>query len=901
MPSPRPAPAARTARAPRGARRAPSLHSSLLALVLVPVVGLTGAVALAVGAGHEISVAADTAAEQVRAAALLDTVRGSIAQEVVPVLSQAVLADPVSAAASGLDTSGLAGIAAVAGPAIAQQLRTVQTATDTAVDATAGTAAEAEAGAAADRVARLRASAAAGEDVTTVFARYGDLVTDLAGQVDRHLDAARDESLDGPGARAVNDLDRAQAAATSASLQVPLFLGSLSVPESERAQARASFLRVWGGYRAADAELTAQAGASAVATWRAATGSEAAVQVDALLDGAATSTSGTALSLPQFLTLTTAGTSRDAALREAVDTIGAQAVAATDLPAQRAAAELRVLLLIALVLLVVTVGVMAGVHRFIARPLRRLAQQAAAVRDGELQDDLLDATGGGPREVRTLAQGLAATVSSLRRVQAQAQAVADGDLDAEVVKEPLAGSLGAVVHASITQMISAIHERERLRVDLAHQASHDALTELPNRAEAGVLIERALHRARRSEQPVGLLFVDLDHFKQVNDTLGHAAGDELLRVVSARMEETVRGGDTVCRLGGDEFVVLVEPAEGHHQLVELGQRLIAAIGAPVPVGDRVARVGASVGVAVSAVGPHGARSTSERLLQDADAAAYRAKAAGRGVVEVFDEEMRRELAVQTATEDALRRALREGELVLHYQPVLDLVTGRTASVEALVRWDRPGHGLVPPDAFIPAAERSDLICDLGRWALAAALAQLTRWDDGGELAGLGVAVNISGRHLASRHLLEDVAEALTVSGVDPARLTLEITETVLVDEPTALDQLRALRELGVKIALDDFGTGYTSIGQLPKLPVDILKIDRSFVASPAAGHAELVRLVISAAHSFDLGVVAEGIEEDHQLHRLVADSCDSGQGFLFARPAAPADLALPCAEATAAE
>nr|WP_179756742.1 EAL domain-containing protein [Kineococcus aurantiacus] len=875
------------------------MQRSLLALVLVPVVGLTGAVALAVGASREISHAADAAATQVRAAALLDTVRGSIAQEVVPVLSQAVLADPATAAASGLDAADLTGIAALAGPAVAQQLRTVQAATDAAVDASAGSAAEAEAAAAATRVARLRATAAAGgDDVSAVFDRYGDLVADLAGQVEAHLDAARDESLDGPGARAVHDLDRAQAAATHASLEVPLFLGSLSVPADERARARSSFLRAWGGYRAADADLTAHASASTVRTWRAATGGEAAVRVDALLDTAATDPSAATLSLPQFLALTTAGTSRDTALRAAVDTIGARAVAATDLPAQRAAAELRVLLVIALVLVVVTAVVMARVHRFIARPLQRLAQQAAAVRDGELQDDLLDEVGSGPREVRTVAQGLAATVSSLRRVQAQAQAVADGDLDAEVVQEPLAGSLGAVVHASITQMISAIHERERLQVSLAHQASHDALTELPNRAEASVLIERAVHRARRSEQPVGLLFVDLDHFKQVNDTLGHAAGDEVLRVVSARMEETVRGGDSVCRLGGDEFVVLVEPAEDHHQLVELGRRLITAVSAPVRVGDRVARVGASVGVAVSTTGPDGAGSTAERLLQDADAAAYRAKAAGRGVVEVFDEELRHELAVQATTEEALRRALLEGELVLHYQPVLDLVTGRTASVEALVRWDRPGHGLVPPDAFIPAAERSDLICDLGRWALAAALEQLTQWDEGEEFAGLGMAVNISGRHLASRHLLDDVTDALSASGVEPGRLTLEITETVLVDEPSALDQLRALRELGVRIAIDDFGTGYTSIGQLPRLPVDVLKIDRSFVASPGAGHADLVRLVISAAHSFDLGVVAEGIEENDQLHRLVADSCDSGQGFLFARPSAPADLALPRARAT---
>jgi EAL domain-containing protein (putative c-di-GMP-specific phosphodiesterase class I) len=223
--------------------------------------------------------------------------------------------------------------------------------------------------------------------------------------------------------------------------------------------------------------------------------------------------------------------------------------------------------------------------------------------------------------------------------------------------------------------------------------------------------------------------------------------------------------------------------------------------------------------------------------------------------------------------------------------VLDLDTGRTKSVEALVRWQRPGHGLIPPDAFIPVAETSSLVCDLGRWALAEATRQLVRWDaEGGHRAGLDVAVNISGRHLAQAHLLDDVADALGESGIAPSRLTIEITETVLVDEPLALEHLRSLRELGVRVAIDDFGTGYTSIGQLSRLPVDVLKIDRSFVASSEAGNGDLVRLLISAAHSFSLGVVAEGVEEDDQLSALLAASCDAAQGYLFARPVPASEL-----------
>ncbi|MCI2239473.1 EAL domain-containing protein [Paenibacillus sp. TRM 82003] len=509
--------------------------------------------------------------------------------------------------------------------------------------------------------------------------------------------------------------------------------------------------------------------------------------------------------------------------------------------------------------------------------------------------ELVDVQESGPEEVRTVARGLAAAVEGLRRLRDQAQAVADGDLDSEVARRPLEGPLGEVVHASVSQLITAIQERERLRADLVHQASHDALTQLPNRARAQVLLERALRDAEREGHRTGLMFVDLDRFKHVNDSLGHAAGDELLRVVAARMGGAVRTGDVVCRLGGDEFLVLVpvvvapDAATGLEGLREPAQRLVQVVSEPVRLRGREVAVGASVGVALSGPG-----TGPEQLLHDADAAAYRAKAAGRGVVEVFDERVRAELSARSATEEALRTGLERGELVLHYQPVLDLASGRTRSAEALVRWRRPGHGLVRPDAFVPVAERSDLVCDLGRWALREAAAQLLRWDaEGGERAGLAVAVNVSGRHLASPRLLDDVVEALAAARLDPARLTVEITETVLVDEPLALEHLRALRGAGVRVAIDDFGTGYTSIGQLSRLPVDVLKIDRSLVASIDAGHAALVRLVVSAAHSFGLGVVAEGVEEPHQLAQLVATRCDAAQGHLFGRAVPPEHLATP--------
>ena len=293
-------------------------------------------------------------------------------------------------------------------------------------------------------------------------------------------------------------------------------------------------------------------------------------------------------------------------------------------------------------------------------------------------------------------------------------------------------------------------------------------------------------------------------------------------------------------------------------------------------------VGASIGVAVSSPDDHDAH----LLLHHADIAAYRAKAAGRGRTGIFDEELRRELAERAELEAAISVGLVAGEFLLHYQPVVDLLSGAETSYEALIRWQRPGHGLVPPDRFIPVAEKSAIICDIDRWVLRQATCQLAEWlrIDPDGLSGVTMAVNISGRHLGSPEIVDDVANALVGAGLSPGRLVLEITETVLVDEPTATAQVSALRKLGVAVSIDDFGTGYTSIGQLQHLNADILKIDRSFVSSAAPATRELVRLTITAAHAFGLHVIAEGVENAEQLRSLAAMGCDSAQGYHFARP-----------------
>ncbi len=439
----------------------------------------------------------------------------------------------------------------------------------------------------------------------------------------------------------------------------------------------------------------------------------------------------------------------------------------------------------------------------------------------------------------------------------------------------------ARMNLAIDLIVAANRQREQLQEDLAHQAAHDSLTGLPNRAQAMRLIDGALSRAQRSGAVIGLLFVDLDGFKRVNDTFGHAAGDEVLRATAQRMVRSVRGGDTVARLGGDEFVVLLEPLDEQASAVTVADRLVAEVSRSIQVaGDRPVRVGASIGVALSQDG----LTDSELLLNEADVAVYRAKAAGRGRIEIFDASLRRELDERTRLEAAIAGAIRDEELVVHYQPIVNVPTGRVEGYEALVRWDRPGIGLLAPADFIPVAEQSDLICEVDAWVLRQATAQLARWNAERGADDLTVAVNVSGRHVARARIRDDVLAALHASGLSPGQLVLEITETAMIDDPGALVNLAELRRMGVSISIDDFGTGYSSITRLETLPVDCVKVDRRFLDPGSESALRLLQLIVQAAHAFGLPVVAEGVERDDQLRVLRDIDCESAQGFLFGRP-----------------
>jgi diguanylate cyclase (GGDEF)-like protein len=441
---------------------------------------------------------------------------------------------------------------------------------------------------------------------------------------------------------------------------------------------------------------------------------------------------------------------------------------------------------------------------------------------------------------------------------------------------------------AIEQIASAHEALETLQDELAVQATHDPMTGLVNRIQSMRLLAGALGRSRRRDADVALLFIDLDGFKAVNDNHGHPAGDEVLRQVAERMAAEVREGDFVGRLGGDEFVVGIEDVSDEDAVVALAERLIATVSRDIRIGDaHTVRVGASVGIAIG----RGGETDVETLVHEADVAVYQAKAAGRGCVKLFNGEARVALRHRLETERALLNAIIDDELVLHYQPIVNLATGDVDGYEALVRWDRPGVGLLHPAQFLQVAEASDLICDLDAWVLRAAVAQLARWNEERGDRELEVAVNISGRHISQSRVQHDVAMALR-DGIDPGQIVIEVTETALMDGTAAATNLEALRRMGVVISLDDFGTGYQSSTQLSRLPVDVLKIDRHYVDASSSSARVLLELMVKAAHAFGVRVVAEGVEHPEQLDLVRRLGCEHAQGYHLGMPA-PADQLHP--------
>ena len=433
-------------------------------------------------------------------------------------------------------------------------------------------------------------------------------------------------------------------------------------------------------------------------------------------------------------------------------------------------------------------------------------------------------------------------------------------------------------------LTTALARVEQHSDELRHQALHDALTGLPNRALLLDRAEQMLVRSRRQHTPIAALFVDLDQFKDVNETLGREAGDQLLKAVAARLSRALRKSDTVGRLGDDEFVVVVEGNALDAGAELVAERILEVLRVPFYLkdadGTQVSHsTTASIGIA------EGDRDGAEELLRDADMALYRAQSGGRNRYEIFASEMRTAVSDRVVLETDLRAALLRGEFFLEYQPTFDLTEVTTNGVEALLRWRHPTRGVVAPLTFVPKLEETKLILPVGRWVLAEACRQGAIWHRLGY--PLAVAVNVSAVQLESDTFVAEVDVALTSSGLTPGALVLEITESVLMrDAPTTTARLDALKATGVKIAIDDFGTGYSSLAYLRQFPVDILKIDRSFVSaideSPEAD--ALLHTLVQLGQQLRLEIIAEGIETGNQLRRLQSKRCDSGQGYLFGRP-----------------
>ena len=591
------------------------------------------------------------------------------------------------------------------------------------------------------------------------------------------------------------------------------------------------------------------------------------------------------------------------------------------------------------------VAVVADSFDKVMRHLTTVDAQAAALADNDLDRPVLAESLPGPlgRSIRRSVDNLAQTTAQLRSSEEQANALIDTAPDAifivrssgaiervndsaadliglppdDLVDRPLLGTWlevdgldeprlhdldqaeGALetsegltrpvmVSASTdldaadgltTVILRDISDRKELENELAHRAHHDSLTRLPNRAYALETLDRALSEARRTARDVAVLFVDLDRFKAVNDTFGHRVGDQVLCTLADRFQGTLRASEVIARLGGDEFLVVATGLTDPAAAIEIASRLQEELHTPVVVGDNPIAMQGSIGISYA---PCGAGEPDE-LVSNADLAAYQAKASGKAAIQVFDDELAAWMTERKSVERSLRVAMHEGEMEFHHQPIVRMDTGRPVILEALARWNHHERGILGPDQFLPIIEESHLVIDMGRWAIEEACRSLQDWPD----LDVSIAVNVSGRHVIDGDLAGDLAQALERTGASADRLIVELTERHLLDHlEMAAHRLDAVSDLGIRIALDDFGTGPSSLTCLRRLPVDLVKVDRSFVAGlfPGSTQVRILEFVQDLAATLEIEVVAEGVETAAQIQLLDELGCTMVQGFHVARP-----------------
>jgi diguanylate cyclase (GGDEF)-like protein/PAS domain S-box-containing protein len=443
-----------------------------------------------------------------------------------------------------------------------------------------------------------------------------------------------------------------------------------------------------------------------------------------------------------------------------------------------------------------------------------------------------------------------------------------------------------------------ITERKASEARIQFLAHHDMLTELPNRVLAEERFKLARSYASRADAKIALLFLDLDNFKAINDALGHSVGDHLLKIISRRLAKCVRQTDTVCRLGGDEFLIILTDIHHLDDVAARANKFLEQLPEPMEIEGQVLSVTASIGIAMYP----GDAEDMEGLMKKADTAMFVAKDAGRNDFRFFDDKFNSATTEALAIRNELRLALEKRELVLHYQPQVDLASGRLIGAEALLRWNSPSRGMVPPAAFIPIIEESGLIVQVGEWVLLEACRQAAEWRRLSVGDNLTVAVNLSAVQFMRGNLEASVLAALESSGLEPRLLELELTESILLKDPEqVLDIVQRLKRLGLSFSIDDFGTGYSNLSYLKRFPVDKLKIDQSFIRNMVTdvGDAEIVRAIIQMARAFGLKTIAEGIEDENTTHHLRVQNCDEGQGYHFARPLSADSFAAYVARATA--
>jgi len=451
----------------------------------------------------------------------------------------------------------------------------------------------------------------------------------------------------------------------------------------------------------------------------------------------------------------------------------------------------------------------------------------------------------------------------------------------EITLSPLESPQGILVTAAVRD-ITQRKKSEAQLVEMSHSAQHDILTNLANRVVLYDRLTHAISFAQRQDKQLAVLFIDLDHFKKINDSLGHAIGDKLLQSVAGRLIASVRRSDTVSRLGGDEFVVLLSQVVREEDAAFSARKILTALSAPHQIDNTELYISVSIGVSTYPGDGHDAQS----LMDSADTAMYDAKEHGRNNYQFFRPDMHARVVERQSLEASLRAALGKDEFLLHYQPKLDLKSGEIAGVEALVRWMHPDRGLIPPLQFVPIAEECGLILAIGQWVLLEACRQARAWRDLG-LPAVPMAVNVSALEFLAKDFLSGVRAVLITTGIEPNMLELELTESVLmVDAESTIDTLHALKAIGVQVAVDDFGTGYSSFSYLRRFPLDALKIDRSFVRDMTvnAGDAAIVSAMIGIGKSFKQRVIAEGVETPEQLDFLQKQDCGEGQGYYFSRP-----------------